>query len=141
MLRKVALGVLLLMVLLLGLRYLFGDDINAAVINELRTNPAGERASISMLVTLDDGRIYPVNFLRENGLVFMGIDGFWWREFQGDGADVRLLIQGDELTGRARVVLDNPSFVDDVFSRLRPTVPGWLPDWLNGKLVVITPHE
>ena len=28
--------------------------------------------------------------------------------------------------------------IDDVFARLRPAAPEWLPDWLNGKLVVIS---
>ena len=46
-----------------------------------------------------------------------------------------MLIQNQRLLGHA--VLDDPQFVAEVFARLRPKVPGWLPAWLNGKLVVI----
>ena len=52
-----------------------------------------------------------------------------------------MIIRGLEFRGHGRVVLDDPTYVEDVFSRLRPTVPEWLPDWLNGKLVVITLTE
>lgn len=110
---------------------------NAGVIEDLRENPQGERAQRAMLLTLADGTIYPVNYLREGDVVFMGVDGRWWRGFRGEGAPVTLLIQGETLTGRAQVVLDDPAYTADVFSRLRPTAPAWLPDWLNGKLVVI----
>ncbi len=110
---------------------------NAGVIEDLRENPQGERAQRAMLLTLADGTIYPVNYLREGDVVFMGVDGRWWRGFRGEGAPVTLLVQGETLTGRAQVVLDDPAYTADVFSRLRPTAPAWLPDWLNGKLVVI----
>lgn len=139
LLPKVAIGVFLLMLTVLAVRYLAGDSINASAIEEIQSNPDGELAAKTMLVTLADGRQYPVNFLREDGLVFMGIDGLWWREFEGSGEPVQLYLQGKELFGHAKVILDEPEYVDDIFSRLRPTVPPWLPDWLNGKLVVITP--
>lgn len=139
MLKKIAFGVVLLMLAFLGYRYLASDGINDSVIKEIQANPAGELAAKTMLVTLADGRRYPVNFLREDGLVFMGIDGRWWREFEGAGQPVQIYVQGEELSGHARVVLNRPEYVADIFSRLRPSVPAWLPDWLNGKLVVITP--
>ena len=139
MLKKVALGVLLLMVAFLAYRYAVRGDINAEVVAEIQSNPSGELAAKTMLVTLADGRGYPVNYLLEDGLVFMGIDGRWWREFEGEGQLVQLYIQGEELSGHAKVILDEPEYVDDIFSRLRPSVPAWLPDSLNGKLVVITP--
>jgi len=55
----------------------------------------------------------------------------------------RLVTSQPDVAARVReryavVVLDDQAYVDDVFSRLRPTVPKWLPDWLNGKLVVVT---
>ena len=34
--------------------------------------------------------------------------------------------------------MDDRANIDDVFARLRPKAPDWLPDWLNGMLVVIT---
>ncbi|NJN52833.1 MAG: hypothetical protein HC809_14815 [Gammaproteobacteria bacterium] len=49
-----------------------------------------------------------------------------------------LLIRGETLEGRAKTILDDPAHTHDVFTRLRPNVPKWLPDWLNGKLVVVT---
>ena len=91
-----------------------------------------------MLVYLADGRMYPVNYLRENNLVFMGIDGLWWREFVDQGQPIAMHIKGEDFNGHAKTVLDDPKYKADVFSRLRPTVPRWLPDWLNAKLVVIT---
>jgi hypothetical protein len=91
-----------------------------------------------MVITLADGRIYPVNYLREGNLVFMGIDGRWWRAFVDGDASVQMLIQGERLSGRARVVLDDQAYVDEILARLRPKAPSWLPAWLNGKLVVIT---
>lgn len=36
-----------------------------------------------------------------------------------------------------RVVLDDPEYTRDLFSRLRPSAPKWLPDWLNAYLIVI----
>ena len=121
-----------------GYRLATRDAYNAKVAEEIRVNPQGARAQRSMLVTLEDGRIYPVNYLREDGFVYMGIDGRWWRAFLDEGQRVELLLQGETLSGHALTILDDPERTADVFSRLRPTAPAWLPDWLNGKLVVIT---
>lgn len=111
---------------------------NARDVAEIQTNPQGERAARTMVITLADGRIYPVNYLREGNLVFMGIDGRWWRVFVDGDPSAQMLIQGQRLSGRARVVLDDQAYVDEIFARLRPKAPSWLPAWLNGKLVVIT---
>ena len=114
------------------------DGVDARVAEEIRTNPQGERAQRTMLVTLMNGRTLPVNYLREDGLIFMGIDGLWWREFVGAGQSVEMFIQGETIRGHGTVVLDKPEYTADIFSRLRPKAPSWLPVWLNGKLVVIT---
>ena len=127
-----------LIVVFVGYRMATVDDSNAKVAQDIRNNPDGDRARRAMLIWLPDGTMYPVNYLLEDDLVFMGIDGLWWREFRGDGAPVKMLIRGKEYSGHAKAVLDDPAYIEDVFSRLRPTVPEWLPDWLNGKLVVIT---
>ena len=116
-----------------------GDTVNTRVMNEIRSEPFGERARKTMIVTLEDERVYPVNFLREDGRVYMGIDGLWWRVFQGEGSRVQMEINDRIVTGTGVVILDDPARVDDIFSRLRPTVPEWLPRALNGKLVEITP--
>lgn len=121
----------------IGYMALTMDDRNAAVAAEIVSQPDGERARKSMLIYLEDGRMYPVNYLWEDNMVYMGIDGRWWRAFKAPGAPVRMLIRGEEYTGHATAVLDDQQRTDDVFSRLRPTAPEWLPAWLNGKLVAI----
>jgi hypothetical protein len=115
----------------------FNLVINPAVMEEIRTNPTGEEAQEAMLLTFE-GKTLPVNYLKEDNTVYMGVDGRWWRAFTGDGLPVSMLIQGETFKGRGVVVLDDPAYVEEVFSRLRPTAPEWLPPWLNGKLVVIT---
>ena len=111
---------------------------NPQVVEEITTDPDGARAGIVMLLRLPDGRELPVNYLREGSKVFVGADGPWWRQFSAPGAPVELLIRGQSLRGFAQVELQNPDYVADVFSRLRPTAPTWLPAWLNGRLIVIS---
>ena len=110
---------------------------NPRVAAELRDNPQGERAGIVMLLELPDGRELPVNYLREGDQVFVGVDGRWWRVLREGNAPVTMLIRGETLTGKARVVFDDPAYKRAVFDRLRPTAPKWLPEWLDGHLVVI----
>ena len=135
--RWALIGLLILMVAFVGYRLSVSEDVNARVAAEIQADPDGARAQKTMLLTLADGRMYPVNYPRDGESVYVGIDGRWWRDFLGDGQRVEMLIRGDVAVGHARTVLDKPALKQDVFSRLRPTVPGWLPDWLNGKLVVI----
>jgi len=112
--------------------------MNGGVIEELETHPEGQRATETLLLTLPSGRRIPVNYLEDGKTVFVAADGTWWRQFHGEGARVELLIRGETRSGTARVVLDDPGYVAEVFARLRPDVPDWLPAWLDGKLVVIT---
>ena len=135
--KRTVIGVGILIGLLGAYAVFFSLVINPAVENELRTNPAGEEAQEAMLLTVN-GKTRPVNYLKEGDTVYVGVDGRWWRSFQDDGAQVSMLIQGEVFKGHGVVVLDDQAYVDEVFSRLRPTAPEWLPDWLNGKLVVIT---
>ncbi len=126
-----------LMLLIVGYGVYVTSIGNSGVVAELKQNPMGERAERAMLLTFPDGKTIPVNYLREDNRVYAGADGAWWRAFEGEGATVTLLIQGEALTGHATVELRDQEFIDDVFSRLRPTVPEWLPDWANGKLVIV----
>lgn len=136
---KVAGGLLCLLLVLLAFYLVYARTvINPRVVEELRANPEGSRAERAMLITLADGRLFPVNYLREGNRIFMGIDGFWWRAFTGAGAPVTLFIQGATYQGHARAIVDQPEYTREVFRRLRPSVPSWLPDGLNGKLVVVT---
>ena len=132
------LGILILFIALSGYVALTRDDANARVAEEIRTSPEGDRAQKTMLLTLADGRMYPVNFLHEGNLIYMGIDGLWWREFVDNEQLVKMFIRGESYRGYARTVLDDRRYKTDVFSRLRPSVPKWLPDFLDAKLVMIT---
>ena len=126
-----------LVVAFVGLRLLVGLITNPRVVGELRTDPQGERAGIVMLLTLPDGRVLPVNYRREGNQVFAGADGRWWRALRDGDVPVTVTIRGETLPGRARVVFDDPEYKRDVFARLRPNVPKWLPAWLDAQLVVI----
>jgi len=70
-------------------------------------------------------------------VVYVGADGPWWHELTGEGSAVALLIKGKVYTGQARAVVDQPELTRDVFKRLRPKVPQWIPDMFNGVLVQI----
>ena len=48
--------------------------MNARVISEIQMHPSSERALETMVMTLADGTGYPVNYLWEGDLVFVGID-------------------------------------------------------------------
>ena len=122
---------------LLALRVLYGLIANPRVMEEITANPNGERAGIVMALSLPDGRTLPVNYRREDNHVYVGADGRWWRTLRDGKASVTVLIRGETLVGQARVVFDDPEFKAEVFSRLRPTVPSWLPQWLDAHLVVI----
>jgi len=137
-LRKRYVLLVLTAVVITGLLACSTQRMNARVINEIQLHPRSERALETMVMTLADGTVYPVNYLWEGDSVFVGIDGLWWRAFRGEGQRVEMLIQGKRFTGYAKVELNDRAYIDDVFSFLRPKAPDWLPDWLNGKLVVIT---
>ena len=131
---------LLILFYLGGLAY-YALVVNDRVTQEVTESPDGERANIVMLLTFPDGRQLPVNYLREGNQVFAGADGRWWRAFREGNVPVKVLIKGEELTGRAKTVLDDPEYTRQVFQRLRPNVPKWLPDWLNAYLIVIDLDE
>ena len=134
-------GLVFLLAASIGYVMLTREDTNAQVAKEIRASPDGDRAQKTMLLTLADGRMYPVNFLHEGNRVYMGIDGLWWREFVDEAQPVQVFIRGKNYAGYARTVLDDAAYKTDVFSRLRPSVPKWLPDFLDAKFVVITLEE
>ena len=114
---------------------------NPRVAREIQDDPQGERAGIVMLLGLPNGRTLPVNYRREGSRVFVGADGPWWRAVRDGNAPVTVTIRGETLTGRARVVFDDPDYKRAVFERLRPDVPKWLPAWMDAHLVVIDLDE
>jgi hypothetical protein len=93
---------------------------NPRVVRELIENPNGERAGRVMLLTLPSGRRIPVNFYREDDMVYAGADGSWWKELVGDGFPVSVLVRGETLQGTARTVLDDPVYTTQIFKKLRP---------------------
>jgi len=93
---------------------------NPRVERELIENPNGERAARVMLLTLPSGRRIPVNFYREEDMVYAGADGSWWKELVGNGFPVSVLVRGETLQGTARTVLDDPVYTKQIFEKLRP---------------------
>lgn len=129
--------VVLILALWFGARAYYAFVGNERVAQELRENPNGERADIVMLLTMPGGESFPVNYLRDSNQVFAGADGGWWKVFRDGDVPVKVFVKGQEYSGRARTVLDDPEYTRRVFERLRPSAPKWLPDWLNARLVVI----
>ncbi|MDA1073896.1 MAG: hypothetical protein O3A63_03925 [Proteobacteria bacterium] len=127
----------LLLIAFVGMLFYNSTSVNPRVAEELKTDPTGERAARVMLLTFPDGGQIPVNYLREGNQVFVGADGRWWRVFRDGDVPVELFIKGEALTGRAHTVLNDAEYTHDIFQRLRPDVPKWLPAWLDAYLVVI----
>lgn len=129
--------IVLLLVLWFGVKIYFALWGNERVAQELLERPEGERAAIVMLLTLPSGEVFPVNYLQEGEQIFVGADGGWWKLFRDGNVPVTVFVKGRELSGRARTVLDDPAYTRQVFARLRPRAPAWLPEWLNARLIVI----
>ena len=106
--------------------------MNRGVIEELRSEPDGERAQKVMLLTLPSGKELPVNYLRDGDTVYAGADFPWWRELPEEGGRGSVLIRGETLAGTVRAVTDDPELRSTVFERLRPSALGFM-----GTLVVI----
>jgi len=109
-----------LVILAGGVGFYFDQIANRRVTRELIENPDGERAQIAMLLTLPSGRRIPVNYLREDGMVYAAADGTWWRELVGEGFPVTLVVRGETLAGLGRAVLNDPAYTQRIFARLRP---------------------
>ena len=78
----------------------------------------------TMLITMKNRetaqmKTFPVNYLREGDMVYIGSD-FGWEKHLVGGAEVRLLIQAREYTGCATPILDDPERSSAGFKKLRP---------------------
>jgi len=62
---------------------------------------------------------FPVDYRREGNIVYVGSDSEWWKHLEG-GAEVRLLIAGNEVIGQATPILDDPDRIKEGFKKLRP---------------------
>lgn len=109
-----------LMVLVVGYLVYAINIANPRVERELIENPHGERAARVMLLTLPGGRRIPVNYYREDGMVYAGADGPWWKDLTNNGGPVTVLIRGETLQGHGRAIEDDPAYTERVFAKLRP---------------------
>ena len=121
MILRIALSAVLLGVLVVvgGWAY-YAWLANPRAARELVENPDGDRARTVMLLELPSGREIPVNYLREGERVYAAADGRWWRELDGEGFTVTVLVRGERLHGRARAVRDDPEYTKRIFAKLRP---------------------
>ena len=94
-------ALLFVFVVILTINFVPSETTNQRVERELRADPEGSTARRVMMVSLPDGRSLPVNYLREDELVFIGVDGFWWRQFTGEGQAVEMFIRGERVKGHA----------------------------------------
>ncbi len=113
---------------------------NPDVMRQIETEPDGYRAQNTLILESPDGRRFPVNYLREGNVVYLGADGRWWRQFE-TAARVTLILRGATVGGTARAVRDDPQLRRRVFRELRPLFPTWLPEWLGGVLVAVELDE
>lgn len=139
---KIIIAVVIISALLFaGMCLYYVYIVNPKVTAELRAEPTGERAKHVMLLTLPTGNTIPVNYLKKETVIYVGADGRWWRAFRGAGNNVELFLQGTQLQGHAVAITNDRQYRDDIFAKLRPTVPTWLPEWMKGVLIEITIEE
>ena len=70
------------------------------------------------------GQIYstPVSYYQEDGSVYCFTHAGWWKNFDG-GAEVHTLIRGQEFTGTAVSIRDNPEKMIGGLNKLLTAVP------------------
>ena len=100
--------------------------LHASVTPELRAGPRGERGTNVMLISLESGKTFSVNYFREEGIVWAAADAPWWQELRGGGDGVTVVIEGETIYARARAVEDDEALRSKVFARLRPNAPSSL---------------
>ena len=67
---------------------------NPDVMRQIETEPDGYRAQNTLILEGPDGRRFPVNYLREGNVVYLGADGRWWRQFE-TAAPVTRVLRGE----------------------------------------------
>ena len=90
----------------------------------LQSRQHGLLSDSVMLITLKkrdsaEMKTFPVDYLREGNMVYIGSDSGWWKHLEG-GAEVTLLIQRTEYTGWATPILGDPERSSAGFKKLRP---------------------
>ena len=94
----------------------------------------------TMLITLENRetsqpKTFPVNYLREEEMVYIGSDFGWEKHLQG-GAEVRMLIRGKEYVGWALPILDDPERSTAGLRKLRPRTYK-LAEWIGSVFVEV----
>jgi hypothetical protein len=82
-----------------------------------------------MLITLREQETtemstFPVNYLREADIVYVGRDSGWWENLQG-GAEVRMRIKDSDLIGWAVPIIEGRERISEGFKKLRPSTYRW----------------
>ena len=117
---------------------------NPLVSTVLRSERHGLLSDGVMLITMQrrdspDMKTFPVDYLREGDMVYVGCDSGWWKHLEG-GAEVRMLIQGTEFVGWATPIVDDTERNRAGFRKLRP----WTykrAEWMGGVFVEIQIRE
>ena len=110
----------------------------------LRSERHGLLSGGVMLITMQrrdspEMKTFPVDYLREDDMVYVGCDSGWWKHLEG-GAEVRMLIQGTEFAGWATPIVDDAERSLAGFRKLRP----WTykrAEWMGGVFIEIRIRE
>lgn len=114
---------------------------NPVVTTILRSEHHALLSGRTMLITLENRetsqpKTFPVNYLREGAMVYIGSDFGWEKHLEG-GAEVRMLIQGEEYVGWALPTLDDPERGTAGLRKLRPRTYK-LAEWIGSVFVEVT---
>ncbi|MEM7077061.1 MAG: hypothetical protein AAF513_00405 [Pseudomonadota bacterium] len=108
---------------------------NRGVIDELKSQPDGDRAARLLLLTLPDQREIPLRFVKvDPRLFYVGAGGRWWRQVC-DGVRLGVLIEGNPGVAAVRCV-DDARLKRRIFAQLRSPLVAWLPRWAGGGVLV-----
>ena len=117
---------------------------NPLVSTVLRSERHGLLSDGVMLITMQrrdspEMKTFPVDYLREGDMVYVGCDSGWWKHLEG-GAEVRMLIQGTEFVGWATPIVDDAERNRAGFRKIRP----WTykrAEWMGGVFIEIQIRE
>ena len=117
---------------------------NPVVTTILQSDQHALLSGRTMLITLENRetsqlKTFPVNYLREGDMVYIGSDFGWEKHLQG-GAEVRMLIQGKEYVGWALPILDDPERSTAGLRKLRPRTYK-LAEWIGSVFVGVTMRD
>ena len=126
--------------ILVGLAIIGALVANPVVSAVLRSERHRWLSDKIMLITIKQPetsalKTFPVDYLREADTIYVGADSDWWQPLEG-GAQVRMLIQGRERSGRAMPILNDPDRIESGFKKLRPSTY-WRALWTGAVFIEI----